>query len=188
MKILKNTSIKKIFSKLSGKYDIKRTIENYGYGEGCAYFLEINPNELLYKEELSFNYYSCDNQIFAVKEYKYILENNNITKYFTTPENSLFYQLDFINNIYSNDLENWNVKQGSSTHSLYLIGEHVSSLKFCRANSSKQKSITATGRHLCGKDYYNATYIFLNPDSFILNYQVLGPEKNYNINSSFTKI
>ncbi|WP_341791410.1 DUF6314 family protein [Rickettsia endosymbiont of Gonocerus acuteangulatus] len=53
---------------------------------------------------------------------------------------------------------------------------------------SEQKSIKAVGRHLCGKDHYNATYIFLNPDSFILNYQVLGPEKNYNINSSFTRI
>lgn len=147
---MKNFGKNKIFAKLSGKYDTKRTIENYGYGEGCAYFLEINPNELLYKEELSFNYYGCDNQIFAVKEYKYILENNNIIKYFTTPENSLFYQLDFVNNIY---------------------------LKFCRANPLKQKSIIATGKHLCGKDHYNATYIFLNPNSFTLNYQVLGPEK-----------
>lgn len=97
--------------------------------------------------------------------------------------------LEFLDNfIYSNDLENWNVKRGASTHSLYLIGEHVSSPKFCRANSSKQKSITAIGRHLCGKDHYNATYIFLDPNSFTLNYHILGPEKNYNINSRFTKI
>lgn len=138
---MKNFGKNKIF----GKYDIKRTIENYGYGEGCAYFLEINPNELLYKEELIFNYYGCNKQVFAVKEYKYILKNNSITKYFITPENSLFYQLNFIN------------------------------------------YTTAIGKHLCGKDHYNATYIFLNPDSFILNYQVLGPEKNYNYNSSFTR-
>jgi hypothetical protein len=50
--------------------------------------------------------------------------------------------LEFLDNFtYSNDLENWNVKRGASTHSLYLIGEHTSSLKFCRANSSKQKSM-----------------------------------------------
>ncbi|HJD55509.1 MAG TPA: palindromic element RPE5 domain-containing protein [Rickettsia endosymbiont of Pyrocoelia pectoralis] len=34
-----------------------------------------------------------------------------------------------------------NVKQGASKRSLYLIGEHASSPKFCRANSSKQQSI-----------------------------------------------
>ncbi|ABV78466.1 (Di)nucleoside polyphosphate hydrolase-like protein [Rickettsia bellii OSU 85-389] len=50
--------------------------------------------------------------------------------------------LEFLDNFtYSNDLENWNVKRGASTHSLYLIGEHTSSLKFCRANSSNHLSM-----------------------------------------------
>ncbi|WP_238375415.1 DUF6314 family protein [Rickettsia massiliae] len=40
-------------------------------------------------------------------------------------------------------------------------------------------SIPATGSHLCGQ--YNATYLFLNPDSFTLSYQVLGPQKDHNI-------
>ncbi|QQV74473.1 Dihydroorotate dehydrogenase B (NAD(+)), electron transfer subunit [Rickettsia tillamookensis] len=43
--------------------------------------------------------------------------------------------------LYSNDLENWNVKRGASTHSLYLIGEHASPPKFCKNNSGEQKSI-----------------------------------------------
>jgi len=142
----KNNSAKKIFLRLSGKYSIKRVISNHGYGEGVGYFLHDNPNELLYKEELKIHYSNYDYQILAVKEYRYILENNNIVKYFITPENNLFYHLDFIDN-------------------------------------SK-----AIGNHLCDKDQYNATYIFLSSDSFSLNYQILGPQKNYNINTVFSRI
>ncbi|MGX6960400.1 MAG: DUF6314 family protein, partial [Rickettsia endosymbiont of Pentastiridius leporinus] len=110
----KNNPAKELFLKLSGKYSIKRTIENHGYGKGIVYFLEINPNELLYKEELSFNYHGYDNQIIAMKEYKYIFENNGITKYFTDEEKIIdsaspgykdrsigykrFYRLDFLDN------------------------------------------------------------------------------------------
>lgn len=50
--------------------------------------------------------------------------------------------LEFLDNFtYSNDLENLNVKRGASTHSLYLIGEHTSSLKFCIANSPNHLSM-----------------------------------------------
>ena len=38
----KNDSVKEIFSRLSGKYRINRIIDNYGYGEGIAYFLQLN--------------------------------------------------------------------------------------------------------------------------------------------------
>ncbi|AXU06559.1 tRNA (adenosine(37)-N6)-dimethylallyltransferase MiaA [Rickettsia japonica] len=60
--------------------------------------------------------------------------------------------------IYSNDLENGNVKRGASTHSLYLIGDP----KFCRNNSSKQKSIiilcgpTASGKSYLGHELAKA--------------------------------
>ncbi|WP_392506716.1 DUF6314 family protein [Rickettsia sp. 2024-CO-Wats] len=47
-------------------------------------------------------------------------------------------------------------------------------------------SIQATGSHRCGKDQYNATYVFLYP--FTLSYQVLGPQKDYNINTVFNHI
>ncbi|MCZ6886558.1 MAG: DUF6314 family protein [Rickettsia endosymbiont of Ixodes persulcatus] len=46
----------------------------------------------------------------------------------------------------------------------------------------------AIGSHLCDKDQYDATYIFLTPDSFTLSYQVLGPQKDYNINTVFNRI
>ncbi|WP_121543036.1 tRNA (adenosine(37)-N6)-dimethylallyltransferase MiaA [Candidatus Rickettsia colombianensi] len=64
--------------------------------------------------------------------------------------------------IYSNDLENWNVKRGASTHSLYLIGEHASPLKFCRNNSSNHLSIiilcgpTASGKSYLGHELAKA--------------------------------
>ncbi|WP_156793076.1 DUF6314 family protein [Rickettsia honei] len=84
-------------------------------------------------------------------------------------------------------MENWNVKRGASTHSP-LIGEHASPPKFCRNNSSNHLSMQATGSHLCGKDQYNTTYVFLNTDSFTLSYQVLGPQKDHNINTIFNSI
>ncbi|WP_375332265.1 alanine--tRNA ligase [Candidatus Tisiphia endosymbiont of Temnostethus pusillus] len=46
-----------------------------------------------------------------------------------------------ISDIYSNDLKNWNVKQGESERSVQLVREHANAPKFCEANSSKQKSI-----------------------------------------------
>ncbi len=46
-----------------------------------------------------------------------------------------------ISDIYSNDLENWNVKQGVSERSVHEVREHANAPKFCGANSSKQKSI-----------------------------------------------
>ncbi|AFC73296.1 DUF6314 family protein [Rickettsia montanensis] len=155
----KNDSVKEIFSRFSGKYRINRIIDNYGYGEGVAYFLLKSLNELIYKEELQIHYHDYDYQIHANQEYRYIFKNSNITKYFIAPEKSLFYQLKFVDadRVYSNDLKNWNVKRGASTHSLYLIGEHASPPKFCRNNSSNHLSIQATGSHLCSKDQYNAT-------------------------------
>lgn len=146
--MLKNNPEKELFLKLPGKYTVKRIIDNHGCGDGVASFLQINPNELLYKEELNFYYHDYDNKILAVKEYKYIFENNGITKYFTDENNRLFYRLDFIN----------------------------------------KENIKIMGSHLCGNDQYNATYIFLNPDSFSLTYEVLGPKKNFNINTVFTRI
>ncbi|WP_410520716.1 glycine--tRNA ligase subunit beta [Candidatus Tisiphia endosymbiont of Dioctria rufipes] len=43
--------------------------------------------------------------------------------------------------IYSNDLENWNVKQGVSERSVHEVREYVNAPQFCETNSSKQKSI-----------------------------------------------
>ncbi|MDR0774231.1 MAG: glycine--tRNA ligase subunit beta [Rickettsia sp.] len=43
--------------------------------------------------------------------------------------------------IYSNDLENWNVKQGVSERSVHEVREYANIPQFCETNSSKQKSI-----------------------------------------------
>ncbi|MFV9890741.1 MAG: hypothetical protein AB8U54_02645 [Rickettsia conorii subsp. raoultii] len=147
----KNDSVKEIFSRFSRKYRINRIIDNYGCGDGIAYFLLKSLNELIYKEELQIHYHDYDYQIHANQEYRFF-KNSNITKYFIAPEKSLFYQLKFVDAgmVYSNDLKNWNVKRGASTHSLYLIGEHASHPKFCSNNSSNHLSIQATGSHLCG--------------------------------------
>ena len=50
--------------------------------------------------------------------------------------------------IYSNDLENWHIKQGMSECSVVNLRKHANSPKFCDANASKQKSIPLvyTGR------------------------------------------
>ncbi|MCC8371637.1 MAG: hypothetical protein LN568_02625 [Rickettsia endosymbiont of Pseudomimeciton antennatum] len=47
--------------------------------------------------------------------------------------------------LYSNDLKNWNVKQGVSERSVHLVHEYANAPKFCGANSSKQKSIPVFG-------------------------------------------
>ncbi|MFY9589908.1 biotin--[acetyl-CoA-carboxylase] ligase [Rickettsia endosymbiont of Halotydeus destructor] len=70
-------------------------------------------------------------------------------------ELTLFPQLSFVTGLavydtinaliiskpYSNDLENWNVKQGVSTRSVVKLREYANPSKFYEANSSKQKSI-----------------------------------------------
>lgn len=41
---------------------------------------------------------------------------------------------------------------------------------------------------MCGMDRYKATYHFLERDSFILKYDVIGPKKNYVIKTEFYRI
>ncbi len=51
--------------------------------------------------------------------------------------------------IYSNDLKNWNVKQGASKQSVQNTREHVNASQFCDTNSSKHLSIQGilTNKH-----------------------------------------
>ncbi|MCC8483208.1 MAG: PD-(D/E)XK nuclease family protein [Rickettsia endosymbiont of Labidopullus appendiculatus] len=56
------------------------------------------------------------------------------------PDHLLFDRI-ICNNIYSDDLENWNVKQGVSERSVDELREHANAPKFCGANSSKHSSI-----------------------------------------------
>ncbi|MCC8371252.1 MAG: type II toxin-antitoxin system RelE/ParE family toxin [Rickettsia endosymbiont of Pseudomimeciton antennatum] len=54
---------------------------------------------------------------------------------------NLYIQFGLSGYIYSNDLKNWNVKQGVSERSVVNLREYVNAPKFYGANSSKQKSI-----------------------------------------------
>ncbi|MFY9589874.1 ATP-dependent DNA helicase RecG [Rickettsia endosymbiont of Halotydeus destructor] len=83
---------------------------------------------------------------------------------------------------YSNDLDNWNVKQGVSARSLYLIGEHTNPPKFYGANSSNQKSIEPIYPLTFGinnKQIYS--YILKLIDIFEEKYNKLKQETNIKI-------
>jgi hypothetical protein len=44
------------------------------------------------------------------------------------------------------------------------------------------------GSYICGKDTYKATYNFLKNDKFVLSYEVKGLNKDYIIETEFTKL
>lgn len=44
-----------------------------------------------------------------------------------------------------------------------------------------------TSHHLCIKDHYNATFEFLSDDDFELSFSVVGPKKDYSIQTRFTR-
>ena len=45
-----------------------------------------------------------------------------------------------------------------------------------------------SGKHLCIRDFYVAKYQFNNDNNFSLKYQVNGPQKDYTINTEYTRI
>ena len=44
------------------------------------------------------------------------------------------------------------------------------------------------GEHQCGNDHYKAIYNFYNQDRFTINYEVVGPQKNYLIKTEYRKL
>lgn len=50
---------------------------------------------------------------------------------------------------------------------------------FHELNFAAPHSAMATGEHLCNQDMYYATYTFIDPNTFRINYRVEGPTKNY---------
>lgn len=46
---------------------------------------------------------------------------------------------------------------------------------------------SATGKHLCAQDLYEASYQFVNANEFILHYQITGPRKNLLIQTQFQR-
>ncbi|ETX09493.1 hypothetical protein MUS1_08695, partial [Marinomonas ushuaiensis DSM 15871] len=45
-----------------------------------------------------------------------------------------------------------------------------------------------TSHHLCIKDHYNARFEFLSDNEFELSFNVMGPKKDYSIQTQFTRI
>ncbi len=43
----------------------------------------------------------------------------------------------------------------------------------------------ACGEHICNRDYYKAAYSFFNDRYFSLHYQIIGPHKDYRIETDF---
>lgn len=46
----------------------------------------------------------------------------------------------------------------------------------------------ATAIHRCAQDVYHATYDFFNSSTFVLTYFITGPQKNFSIQTTFTKV
>ncbi|MEL0637365.1 MULTISPECIES: DUF6314 family protein [Marinomonas] len=47
---------------------------------------------------------------------------------------------------------------------------------------------TLTSHHLCIKDHYDAKFEFLSDDKFELSFSVVGPNKDYSIQTRFSKL
>lgn len=68
--------------------------------------------------------------------------------------------------VYSNDLENWNVRQELSERSVHEVREYANTPQFCETNSSKQKSIDVLNyksvAYACFINYYIIGMISFN--------------------------
>ncbi len=60
-------------------------------------------------------------------------------------------------------------------------------LQFHSAQTTSQ-ALVATGTHWCSDDIYKACYTFVNDNHFQLTYQVQGPQKDYTIQTHFSKV
>ncbi len=49
-------------------------------------------------------------------------------------------------------------------------------------------SQTATGEHICGQDYYYATYSLIGENQFITEYKITGPHKNSRITTKYFRM
>ncbi|MDR0296883.1 MAG: hypothetical protein LBH67_02820 [Rickettsia sp.] len=80
-----------------------------------------------------------------------------------------------IEDVYSNDLKNWNVKQGVSVLGVQLVHEHANAPRFYGANSSKHSSITIENVH----EYY--TYYLIMEYGYKLLVTPLIDSVEYNL-------
>lgn len=167
--ITKMQSTKQIFENLVGIWSIKRILGNYGTAEGTAKFTPSNPNKT-----------AANN-----------LENRTEN---SSNENTLV--IDYREDVhvkYDSSLGP-NVENTAYKEYVYLYDTARDKIikKFTNGNLFYELSIdfdkqSAHGDHLCEKDMYKATYTFSSPRNFVLTYYVNGPQKDYLIETEFTK-
>lgn len=142
--------LEKIFSWFSGKWNLKRDIENVGLAIGVAEFISIENDLIKYEEKVKFH------------------PNNQLGKSFDASQ-SYFYSFDKNKGIISK-IFSLNSKQDSLFYNLQLNEDYTK----------------AKGVHLCGQDFYKANYKFFE-NKFLLEYEVRGPKKNFNIVNQYDK-
>lgn len=159
----KMQSTKQIFENFIGVWSIKRILGNYGTAEGIAKFTLHN-----HQNEASTN--DSSNGKTLVIDYR---EDVQVK--------------------YANDLGP-NVENTAYKEYVYLYETARDKIikKFTNGNLFYELTIdfdkeTALGDHLCEKDMYKAVYTFAHPRSFTLTYYVNGPQKDYLIETEFTK-
>ncbi len=69
----------------------------------------------------------------------------------------------------------------------YFVNENNNAL-FYQMHFISSTPCQAEAIHQCNLDIYQASYIFLNEDYFELSYKISGPNKDYTIKTSFTRI
>ncbi|HJD64528.1 MAG TPA: DUF6314 family protein [Rickettsia endosymbiont of Sericostoma sp.] len=69
----------------------------------------------------------------------------------------------------------------------YFVNENNNTL-FYQMRFISGSPCQAEAIHQCNLDIYQASYIFLNKDSFDLSYKILGPNKDYTIKTSFIRL
>lgn len=153
--------IENIFYNLIGNYSIRRILSNQGTGEGTAHFIGYDP----------------------IKQHAASQSSN---------KNIVLYREELNINYYNNKSM---VK--ASRKYLYILRQNTIIKYFYDDNDNSLfyqmyftsvLPVKAEGIHQCNLDTYIAHYIFYNSDRFNLNYNVLGPYKNYTIQTSYTRI
>ncbi|WP_341747494.1 DUF6314 family protein [Candidatus Tisiphia endosymbiont of Dascillus cervinus] len=147
-----------IFHNLVGTYAITRILGNYGTAKGIAYFIEDKGHSSPHSRIL----YREDLDV----EY---YSNTNRVKAFK----------EYLYSLEQNRIVKYFVNENNN--GLFYQLHFISNIPF-------QDKVQAKGTHQCNLDIYQANYTFLNKNSFELSYKVLGPNKNYTIKTSFTRI
>ncbi|WP_375326582.1 DUF6314 family protein [Candidatus Tisiphia endosymbiont of Nemotelus uliginosus] len=157
-----NKLIKNIFYSLIGTYSIRRILGNRGTGEGTAHCAQYNPTN---KQDLTL---------------------------YNSTESRILYREELILNYYNNKGKTKGLRKywyilRDNTITKYFCDDNDNTL-FYQIHFNATDPLQAEGIHKCNLDIYTARYIFYSPRAFELHYDVLGPDKNYTIKTSYIKI